>query len=578
MNDRSILYIVIAAYFVLLIAVGLVLRRLNRNVDDYFRGGCRATWWLSGTSAFMAIFSAWTFTGAADLAYHSGWSACVIFSGTVGALIVNAFVLAKWYRQMRVITAPEMLEQRFGPVTRQVYAWLTVVSRLFISGVQLYGVAVFVAVVFRLDLTAMIVSVGIVITITATIGGTWAVMTNDFLQGLILVFTAIAVAAVSLWQVGGFSGFVHAVQQADLTAAFTPLKPGGFGTDLGWGWVLAIFLQNVMVVTSATNASLYFKAKDGREAKRGAALHAVLMVLGTAIFFLPPMVARLLYSSEVAATGLARPAEAAYAVISMQLLPPGMVALVVVTMLAATMSTLDVGLNANAAIIVRDIVPVLRRRLGWDAVASRMELILSQIVSALLGVTIIVLACYFARAGSKGLYGIMLDLMATIALPMAVPLVMMLLVRRTPTWAALFSVSVGFACSMLGFLSENIFGAEWSYQAKVLSVLGTGSVAYAITAAFWNGVTTEQKAKIVTFYAQMQRPVDFANEVGEANDDVQQRITGIFALITGVLIGLLMIGATSFRDRLVIGGIATAIILVGLGLIRVSRRPRVRAK
>ena len=70
---------VIVVYLILMSAVGVVFKRFNRSSDDFMRSGCRATWWLCGASCFMSIFSAWTFTGGAAVAYEAGWSFSVLF-------------------------------------------------------------------------------------------------------------------------------------------------------------------------------------------------------------------------------------------------------------------------------------------------------------------------------------------------------------------------------------------------------------------------------------------------------------------------------------------------------------------
>ena len=66
----NIEYFVIIGYLALIISVGLVFKQFSSNTDDYFRGGAKGTWWLVGSSAFMSAFSAWTFTGAAGIAYE----------------------------------------------------------------------------------------------------------------------------------------------------------------------------------------------------------------------------------------------------------------------------------------------------------------------------------------------------------------------------------------------------------------------------------------------------------------------------------------------------------------------------
>lgn len=573
MIKHPVFYVVIATYFLLLIAVSVVIKRLNKNVDDYFRSGCRATWWLTGTSAFMSTFSAWTFTGAADLAFRSGWSAMLIFSGSVTAYLVNFVFLAAWFRQLRVITFPEVLEQRFGRITQQFYAWLIVFRQVFFGAVALYSVSVFLTVVFGLNLMAMIIIVGVITVTYAAIGGTWAVMSNGFLQALILIPITIAVAALNLWQIGGINGLFQAIHKAGLTDQFAVLKPGGFHTDLAWGWALALFLQAFIGDTSIGTATSYFKVKDGREARRSALLHAILLLGGVMLFFIPPIVARLLYSDTVATTGLARPGEAAYAVASIKVLPSSMVALVVVTMLSVTMSSLDNGLNANAGVVMRNILPPLRRRFGWKTLSDRKEVFISEAITCLLGGAIVALACHFAGAEGKGLFATMLDLTALLGVPLYVPLFMVVFVRNSPPWAAILSVAAGLTGSALGLFSHEFFGTVWSYQLKVVVNLSSGMGAYLLSTLFWRYSTSEYRTKVSSFYAQMRRPVDFAAEVGVVNDRVQFKIIGFFGAIIGLLICLLVLSEATVRGRWVISVVGGILLLIGLWFIALSRFP-----
>jgi Na+/proline symporter len=62
----------IGFYFAFIVGVGLYFARKSKDTSDYFRGGGVLPWWITGTSAWMAGFSAWTFTGAAAKIYETG--------------------------------------------------------------------------------------------------------------------------------------------------------------------------------------------------------------------------------------------------------------------------------------------------------------------------------------------------------------------------------------------------------------------------------------------------------------------------------------------------------------------------
>ena len=82
--------VVIGAYLVLIVAMGMVFARFNRNDSDYFRGGSQGTWWLVGSSAFMSGFSAYTFTAASGVAFEAGWSVMIIYmANAIGYLLIS---------------------------------------------------------------------------------------------------------------------------------------------------------------------------------------------------------------------------------------------------------------------------------------------------------------------------------------------------------------------------------------------------------------------------------------------------------------------------------------------------------
>ena len=72
-------YIVIACYFALIIGIGFVFKKLAKtSTSDFFRGGGKMLWWMVGSAAFMAQFSAWTFTGAAGKAFSDGFAVAIV--------------------------------------------------------------------------------------------------------------------------------------------------------------------------------------------------------------------------------------------------------------------------------------------------------------------------------------------------------------------------------------------------------------------------------------------------------------------------------------------------------------------
>src|SRR5881227_1200360 len=138
-------YLVIGGYCLLMVLFGLYVARFNRSAAEYFRGGNRIPWLVAGLSSFMAGFSAWTFTGAAGVAYRAGIAATGLYVGNAASFLLGYFVFARRWRRSRVTTVMEYLSDRFNPVTHQTFSWVTIFFQLFTSASTLYGLSLFIS-------------------------------------------------------------------------------------------------------------------------------------------------------------------------------------------------------------------------------------------------------------------------------------------------------------------------------------------------------------------------------------------------------------------------------------------------
>lgn len=593
----TIEYLVIGFYLVLLIAIGAVVKRFNKDDSDYFRNGCKGTWWLVGASAFMVQFSAWTFTGAAGAAYEAGWSVMVIFIANAAGYFLVAAVFGGWFRQMRVVTIPEAIRARFNPATQQFYAWLTVLLGLLYAAVWLSGLATFCHAVFGFDLTTIIIVIGVVVLLYSTVGGSWGVMSTDFLQTLILIPITILVAFLCLQELGGIGGLFRQIDENGLGQEYQLInEPGMFsgGNTYTFVWAAAVFAAQVIKINTVQASQRYYAVKTGNDARKAALLAGVLMLLGSLIWFIPPMTGRLMFEDQIEAlTDLPKAAEASYAVVSISLLPIGLVGVMVVAMLSATMSSLDSGLNKNAAMFVRDIYPAVMRWFGIKPDPNNPRLRLAQVASFAFGVTIIGLALYFASRDDKGVFELMLNLGAMLALPLAVPMLLAMLIRKTPSWAALGSIGVGLSVSAVGFYSEALFGSgkpltewlmetpfyhqplfggKWAFSTVVFTNVTASAIGFFLTIPFWKTSSAEYHAKVDRFFKNMHTPIDFEKEVGPANDLSQLNIMGAFAIIIGVFVCGLVLLDNPMAGRLGILFVGGFVAAVGLLFVWAARR------
>lgn len=63
--ERRVDFALVVLYLIFIVAIGFLFSGKSNTPSNYFRGGGKLLWWMTGASAFMVQFSAWTFTGAA---------------------------------------------------------------------------------------------------------------------------------------------------------------------------------------------------------------------------------------------------------------------------------------------------------------------------------------------------------------------------------------------------------------------------------------------------------------------------------------------------------------------------------
>jgi len=466
-HSQAVEYAVIGMFFIFMLVTGFVFRRFVKDSSDYFRGGCRGTWWLVGSSVFMISFTAWTFTAAAGVAFSAGITVSVIFFANTFGYIVNALVTAPIFRQMRATTFPEVIRERFDTATQQFYVWMGVVPGILMTGLVLLSTAVFTAAVFGFNLHGLIIVIGVVVLIYSTVGGSWSAMATDFLQTLILMPLALLITILSLNVIGGFSGIFSEIKNQNLEKMLSFVAETPEFKHTG-GWIAAMFLFVFLSYNSLGSSTKYFACKDGREARKAAALAAILMLLGSLLWFIPPIVARLKFAAIVNAQNVPKPAETAYAIISIHLLPRGLSGLIVVAMFSATMSSICAQLNSFAAIITQDVYKPFVRPGG----TSRELLVVGQIASAIMGVLIIAAALALSKTKGKGLFEYMMLFGSLFSTPMIIPMFLTLFVRKSPVRAAIISICSALVFSYMGWRYK------WSYERSVFTIVSAGVIAF----------------------------------------------------------------------------------------------------
>lgn len=574
-------YIVIAGYFFLVVGIGLVFKKLARSsTSDYFRGGGRMLWWMVGSAAFMAQFSAWTFTGAAGKAFNDGFAISLVFFGNTFAYICGWAWFAQRFRQMRVDTPSEGIKRRFGKQNELFFAWAIIVFSVINAGVWLNALGVFTSAFFEADISLTIIATGLTVLFVSVISGAWGVVASDFIQTLIVAVISVACAVVALVEVGG---------PVNLVTNF----PSGFvmGPNLNHGLILIctflFFLPKQLVTVMNLNDSYRFlNAKDTVNAKKAALLAAILMGFGSIVFFIPPWATAIIYPEAATAYSElgGKATDSVYLTFTRQFMPVGTVGLLVAGLFAATMSSMDSALNKTAGIFVRSVYQPLVTRLGRGS-DDRHQLLVGRIVSLVNGVLVIIVALFFMSLKNLSLFDLMMSVTTMIQMPLLIPLILGMVIKRTPGWAPWVTVAIGMGVSWLvaNVVTADVF-AFWAgieeltrREASELTVILTIAGHVFITAVFFCSTTLfyreerdRHREKTDEFFADLETPV--VSDGRQSDYDRQQRDklgTMVIAMGIGVLAMTLI--PNPIWGRVLFALCSAAILAIGTSLKRSAR-------
>src|SRR5690554_384631 len=122
-------YLIIILYFVGLLVLGGTLGKRIKSSKEMFIAGKNASWWVSGLSSYMTIFSAGTFVVWGGVAYRSGIVAIVVgLMLGISSLLVGLFLAGKWSK-LKINSPAEYLGIRFGKLTVRFYSIVLLIGR-----------------------------------------------------------------------------------------------------------------------------------------------------------------------------------------------------------------------------------------------------------------------------------------------------------------------------------------------------------------------------------------------------------------------------------------------------------------
>ncbi|MCH8317218.1 MAG: sodium:solute symporter [Bacteroidetes bacterium] len=255
--------------------------RQSKNIEGYLLGGREMKWATIGLSVMATQASAITFISTPGLAYESGMGFVQNYFGLPLALIIVSAVFIPIYYKLKVFTAYEYLETRFGLNSRLFTAFLFLLQRGLAAGITIYAPAIILSTALGWSLSLTILLVGILVIIYTVSGGTKAVsLTQKWQMAIIMIGMFIAFFMI-IYKLPEYVSFGDAVRVAGIMGK---LEVVNFSFDLNerytfWSGITGgFFLALSYFGTDQSQVQRYLGGLSVRESRLGLMFNALLKV------------------------------------------------------------------------------------------------------------------------------------------------------------------------------------------------------------------------------------------------------------------------------------------------------------
>ena len=580
-------WIIITCYVVLTLALGLAFRkRASSSTEQYFLSGRSLPWWVLGTSMVATTFAADTPLAVTGfIRDHGIWYNWFGWHYVLSQMLA-VFLFSRFWRRAEVLTDNELIEKRYSgrpaAFLRGFKAgYFALLYNFIVLGWVLKGMGTVAEAVLGVDPKVAIIGGAALALSYALLAGFWGVVITDVIQFGLAMAGSISVAVMAVRHVGGITQLKDRLTESPLfgenTLAFIP----GGGVDLESDFFkFLVFVTLMWWASHNADGGGYLiqrmaAARDERHA-RGATLWFV--VANNALRYWPWILTGLVSLVLFPVMPDGKGEEAAYPLVMLEVLGPGLLGLLLVSFFAAFMSTIDTHLNWGASYLINDIY----RRFLRPVASEKEAVIAAKFCVFMMMVCAVLVAFWLTSIGRAWLF----------VWAMGAGIGPVLILRwfwwRISAWseiAALASsvtLAVGFevAAAVQAGRDYELFATPIRVGEMILQTHHKAMILVPVTIAVWLVVTFATRPvddeRLASFYRKV-RPGGFWGPVAMAHPEVQcdgfrwSRL-GVWACgsagVYGLLFGL---------GKLVLGEPAAAaplFLLSALGAVVVARELR----
>jgi SSS family solute:Na+ symporter len=508
---------IIGLYFVMVLGIGLYLRRYANTSSDFFMAGRDISAWVAGLSFLSANLGALELMGWAASTYQYGILAAHFYwIAAFPSMVLLGLIMMPFYYISKTHSVPGYLQLRYGEAARALSGISFAVMTILMSGINMYAMALVMKVVLGWNIHFSIWVSSLTVAVYVALGGLYSAIFNEVLQFFLIWLGALIIPALGLIEVGGWSGLKARIfeqtQSNDYVHLWSTL--GTFsGNPMGVHWTGIVFgLGGAIACGYWTTDFLVVQramaAKDLRSAQLAPIIAAYFKMIVPLIIILPGLLglAVLPYKlvPESAATAGAHTYNEVLPLMLARYCGPGMLGLGITALIAGFMSGMAGNVSAFATVWTYDIYQPYMRKGKSDAHYVRVGR-----WCTLLGVVLSIGTAYFVTQ-FKSIMDYMQALVGFFIAPLFGTVIMGMIWKRTTAKGGFWGLLAGTGSSVAMYtavrfhpdwlryvalspdakdMAENLYRALWSLLICIFVTIVVSLFTERKTAAQLEGLT-----------------------------------------------------------------------------------------
>ena len=375
--------VIVVFYLLVMLFIGWYSsKKITSNTDFMVAGRRLGPFLMAGTLAATEIGGG-SSLGVVQQGMQNHGISAAWYIITMGFAFVILTFLAPKFRAATVKTVPEYFRRRYGKSAGLITSIIMLLPLIGLTAGQFIASSVILSTMLGISYKTAVIIVALVVTIYSIMGGLWSVTLTDFIQVFLIIIGMIVAVPFAMRLAGGWGNVVANVpaETFDMFKGYSPMA------------VISLTIMYVATFTVGQEAvSRYYAARDGKAAKQGSILAAIINFVYA---FIPDILGiitlALINMGKFNAEDFADVgARYALPVLAMEAMPAVICGLLFAGIISATMSSSDSDLLGAGSIFANDIYRVV---LKPDATSEDVMKV-TKIVMAIVGVVSMFIALF----------------------------------------------------------------------------------------------------------------------------------------------------------------------------------------